>query len=95
VNIAELHAGPATLELALDDLEQLGQCYLAEVRQFLRWRTVCKRYHEEVCGCEGDACELGTLILGTSYLDPTSDAVRKARIERDSLLDPAPEVQAA
>jgi hypothetical protein len=83
VNIAELHAGPTQLELALSDVEQLGKSLCATYRDFSAWRRADADYHLEVCGCEGDACGLGERLLAYSridaYLDPTTASSREER----------------
>jgi hypothetical protein len=82
VNIAELHAGPTQLELALADLEQLGKSLLATYREFNAWRRADADYHLEVCGCEGDACGLGERLLAYSRIDAYLDPAARATTER-------------
>jgi hypothetical protein len=82
VNIAELHGGPTTLELALSDLEQLGSSLLATYRELIDWRRRDADFHHEVCGCEGDACDLGARLLAASRIDASLDPATRTTTRR-------------
>lgn len=52
------------------ELDELTRAYVKELRAGVTLRTVARTFHEEVCGCEGDACELGLLLEDVPFPDP-------------------------
>jgi hypothetical protein len=52
------------------ELDELTRAYVKELRAGVTLRTVARRFHEEVCGCEGDVCELGLLLEDVAFPEP-------------------------
>jgi hypothetical protein len=62
--------GTRTVVRVEAELDELTRAYVKELRAGVTLRTVARTFHEEVCGCEGDACELGLLLEAVPFPEP-------------------------